>query len=614
MALAVFAGAQLGREGGGQISMVARPAFDGLEPMFGRTAPYVVDLDNQGRDAVGYLRVQAGAYQMDYPVDLPQGAKKRWTVNVPSAIYGDQPKFILSTNREGYTISPPYEPRMGPEAVIAGAITDTTGDLSFLQVTQGSDREYAGVYCKPEDAPDRSFGYATLNALVLGTGSERLPDESVRAIQQWVVAGGTLIFLGGASSPVLADPRWSAFLPVKDPVAKTMSASQLPGGGAADLGSITAMIGTAVQGATASRNDFVIRKPMGIGYSVYLAVNPFESPLNRWERRGALFRELLDAKYVGNVAGFHAVAGLTQNNDPYSGYARAYSPYGVEPSDDGNPFRTSLPTTGTILMILIGYLVVVVPLNFLLLKKLGKGEFAWFSAPVLSLAFSGVFFYTARELYSAQLSTSTKGLLVIAEEAKEGTAVGHTQMFFPRGGNYDLGFENVDAIWLEEQYYGYDGLRPQTMEDMKPVDVGQVRIASMGTPNLAFREIYSRQFSNTEGWLKFEPQGSSLRMKVTNSSPHKMSGIKVYNGELAFAAKDLEAGESTVVDLKVGGAQPARETVEAKASQLVRFGGNYVVTGFVNGYRIGPQIGAEVATESGITLVCSSNDKVRSGL
>ena len=140
MALAVVATAQLGAGaagGGPKISMAAYPAFDGLEPMFGRTAPYVIDLDNQGRDAVGYLRVKAGSYQMDYPVDLPQGAKKRWIVNVPSAVYGDPPTFVLSTNREGFSYSPPYEPRMGPEAVIAGAITDTTGYLSFLQVNRG---------------------------------------------------------------------------------------------------------------------------------------------------------------------------------------------------------------------------------------------------------------------------------------------------------------------------------------------------------------------------------------------------------------------------------------------------------------------------------------------
>ena len=76
--------------------------------------------------------------------------------------------------------------------------------------------------------------------------------------------------------------------------------------------------------------------------------------------------------------------------------------------------RATLPPASQMLMVLAIYFVVVVPVNFLVLKKLGRGEWAWFTAPIISLIFAGVLFSRAQNLYSAKMSTASAGRPMIA--------------------------------------------------------------------------------------------------------------------------------------------------------------------------------------------------------
>ena len=67
-------------------------------PLFG-LEPVTVTLANRGRDAVGALDVQAGGYEMTYPVELPSGTVKRLIAYVPAYSSFEAAQFALSTDR-----------------------------------------------------------------------------------------------------------------------------------------------------------------------------------------------------------------------------------------------------------------------------------------------------------------------------------------------------------------------------------------------------------------------------------------------------------------------------------------------------------------------------------
>src|SRR5438067_74336 len=85
---------------GQKIFMTASPLYDGLQPGQGVT-PVEVDLVNLGPDARGVVNVSVGSFNTNYPVELPQGARKR-LITYPDCgdyVYGGQIQFQLITNR-----------------------------------------------------------------------------------------------------------------------------------------------------------------------------------------------------------------------------------------------------------------------------------------------------------------------------------------------------------------------------------------------------------------------------------------------------------------------------------------------------------------------------------
>ena len=150
---------------------------------------------------------------------------------------------------------------------------------------------------------------------------------------------------------------------------------------------------------------------------------------------------------------------LAGDYNSYGSSGMVYNPRtGAYDSVTADPFNTKLPPTTKVLWILCTYFVVIIPINFLLLKKLKRGEWAWFTAPVISLSFAGAFFAAASDLYSAKLSTATQGLLVATAHTPETLFFGKSQLFFPRGGEYDLKLQNLDSLGAGQgDPYDYSG-------------------------------------------------------------------------------------------------------------------------------------------------------------
>ncbi|MES1227727.1 MAG: hypothetical protein ABUL72_03595, partial [Armatimonadota bacterium] len=476
------------------VIMGVHPLYDGLKPGYG-VVPIEVDLANTGPDAKGAVRVTAGSYTMSYPVELPQGTKKKLITYPDCGQYTSAGlDYDLFTNRGHLHQSVETGGYGGQGVIIVGEISENGGDLGFMKASMN--RQYDGfttqaAYIKPADAPDRLGGYQRLNALVLGEGAERLNDDAVAAIKTWALSGGTVVFIGGASAPILNDPRWSSLLPVQDATQKNFNGSQSL---AARYGSspqpFTAMIGKPATNATTRADGLVMEKPFGLGRSVYIAFNPFENPMLNWGSRPKFFNEILSPTVL-NQAQIVVQSVVNLGYDPYSSYSysrvRYSSGYGYPPDEGGvtsNPFRATLPQTSKVLLILTCYFIAVVPLNFIVLRKLKKGELAWGTAPLLSLAFAGVFFASAQDLYTAKLSTSTKGVLVMQQGDSQAYVIGDSQMYFPHGGRYDLKLNGVDSLVQTQPEDMYSRREQHSIyEDLDPVDVGQVQ-GTIAVPNL----------------------------------------------------------------------------------------------------------------------------------
>jgi len=627
-----------GAASGADLKLQAEPAFAGYGAANG-TFPLAVSLANSGPDARGSLHVSCGDFQMEYPVELPHGSLKR-LVTYPILEYGSEVDLDLSTNQGG--ILGRFHALFGqdPTAQSVLMIGDTQGDLEFLrpQTTSPTSKMW-DCYVKPGDAPDRPVAYSGISAVVLASGSERLGDSVVRALHVYLAGGGTIAFLGGASSPVLSDRRWVDVAPVVPKLPKSVAGSQLvtnisTRNNLDDVaGPITITDAEAVPGAIVRRENgriILARKDVGLGKTVFIAFNPIEPPFTRWAGRRALFQKVLRtddfAKAKGYLAQFTAASNFN-DDDPYSSTG-GMPPPGIYsgsmyPSRPADPFSTKLPAPAKVLWILCSYFVVIIPINFLLLKKLKRGELAWVTAPLISVGFAGAFFAAASDLYSAKLSTATQGLIVATSGSPDALFVGRSQLFFPQGGEFDLRMNDVESVFAPTQgdeYYGY-GYRSrddqQSLQDVNPIDVGHVLVSRMDVGNLSFREIAFKEIVADAKWFDVKLV-RSRKLTITNTSHSAMKQVTaIIAGARAGIVSRLGPGESATIEI------PDHLTISADDLQgspyVQRYGGEptiqysslaqisnqtkeIVVKAEVEAPVVGPHVGQVVSDRQSILL------------
>ncbi|MGV3616170.1 MAG: hypothetical protein ACO1SV_12620 [Fimbriimonas sp.] len=616
------------------ITMDVSAALEGFSPERG-TVPVAVELRNEGPDARGVLRVTGDDFQMDYPVELPRGSEKR-LITYPTLGYGGA-RYMLLTNqgRVLRAYEPPGGFTVGASSVLL--ISDNAGELAFLRSNTGANRkeQQQGLqdsYCRPGLSPTRAIGYVGLNAVALGAGAERMTDDEVAALKSWTLTGGTLIFMGGASAPVLGDPRWRDLLPVEKVQPRTLtSSSVLERLGGSPAPSVTVLSGQPIAGViTRTERDVLVtaERGFGLGRTVYLAFNPLEPPLTGWSGRRTAMMRIVRPTDVQRARTF--LQAYSQNNEDATAMPTAYTtrtvttpttttttgyhsggpPTGLTGRAPGmpdaqDPFSTTLPPAERVLKILGAYFLVVVPLNFLVLRKLKRGELAWFTAPVISLGFAGALFTSAQSLYSAKMSTATVGIVVGQQGMTDGMFVGMTQIFIPRSGVYDLkltGVENLGTPRTDTNFWESNG---EDTAQFDPVDVGEIQVPAMRANNLAFRRMNYRQRMPVGEWFSIdvEPTGNGKwRCTARNSGSYPLSAAKISVGSADHELGTLEPGQArtVTVDRPVGGADPG---ITWDVDQFLYRQNGVALVGTLDGVRPGPQLGQVVADRTKVNLV-----------
>ncbi len=282
--------------------------------------------------------------------------------------------------------------------------------------------------------------------------------------------------------------------------------------------------------------------------------------------------------------------------DPYATSSTPYSTtYGYQ---SNSPFSAKVPETGVVLGILLLYFVLEVPVNLLILRKLGKGELAWITSPVISLAFAFVFFRFSSGLYAANLSVATSGVLVQHQGDATGTFLGNTQIFFPQGGRYDLRLEGIEAVFTEDRFTGNPNQIP-AMASLGMVDDGEVRAPSAAVTNLAFREFSFVQTIPTKDLVAIKlkrTNGKVTGVEIQNRSPYRLDRTGVILNAASFSVGTLQPGESkTVTQQGYEGADLGPNLAMNQVTQS-NLGSKKdhplgAVTAIASDLRVGPQIG-----------------------
>ncbi|NJL34442.1 MAG: hypothetical protein HC893_11970 [Chloroflexaceae bacterium] len=105
-----------------------------------------------------------------------------------------------------------------------------------------------------------------------------------------------------------------------------------------------------------------------------------------------------------------------------------------------------LPPFGILLLYIVGYIMLIGPINFLVLRRRGRSELAWITIPVLVLVFVLGTYSVGVLIRGVRAQTFQLSIVQGFEGVEHGYATSFVGVFSPRREIYDLGFPEMTLV------------------------------------------------------------------------------------------------------------------------------------------------------------------------
>lgn len=364
------------------VTLTAQAGFDDSFRV-GVWYPVRVTISNDGPDLQGVLEVQhsGGSAPYQQVLDLPRGARKQ------IELYGYSNSFtrsaevrLLVADQIVTRTRLRLEPISSDTFVIGVVGSDNTllNSLSSMPVdsNNASVSDVRVLHFSPEQLPEQVSVLDGIDALVLyDVPAVHLTEPRLRALSVWLRTGGQLVVGGGALADEQSLGQLAPLLPVQVGElqanrALAALADLAPEAAPLPLASTSAFVVSLKPDAwTLDASALLSTWRVGSGLVSFVAFDL--AALRGWSSEPALWAELLVI-----LPRFMPAALLRWNNE--------------------NLIRTTLqlpelalPPIGILLVYILGYILAVGPLNFLLLRRMRRADWAWFTIPATIMLFVG---------------------------------------------------------------------------------------------------------------------------------------------------------------------------------------------------------------------------------
>lgn len=273
-------------------------------------------------------------------------------------------------------------------------------------------------------------GYDSVDVLVLPSWPEaQVSPDRVQALRDWVAMGGTLVLLGGSQTPSYAgDPLARALLPVDldgsglfsfDASGRVAVAEDgVPAAGDGRgiiLSRATPKQGTEVIAGTEDV-PLLVREGHGLGQVVFAAAD--------FQDRSAEWRELFSRGWMA----------LLPMPDTLHWSHAIHEHLGGETLVTGAAARP--PNVALIILICVVYTLLVGPVNFYVLSRRNRIQWAWLTVPVIVLVFSGLIYGIGAVTKGGTRIARETVLLTSVEGQRTFAQRSYVSLFTPSAGNF----------------------------------------------------------------------------------------------------------------------------------------------------------------------------------
>lgn len=511
-----------------------------------------VTVANDGPALAGELRVSGGAQGRTHfgvPVDLPTGSRKSLELYAQPPAFGQSIDVALVTAAGTAATQKVNFAVPDNTQLVVGVLAEKPAPIvSALRLPPSiSGTPAVIVPLTVADLPGRVEGWDPIDRLVWqDTDASQLRPDQLAAMRGWLAGGGRLTIVGGTTGAASLTGLPDDLLPYRPGVTSDISPKALQdfvGPITTSIASIPAMTGprNGVRGRVlAASGDQVIAAEVtyGSGAVTLVGVDPTGDWLARTPASDAVWNRIVPPRSVG--------VQLVTGDD-----SQLLNALNTLPS-------LALPPIGGLLILLAGYILLVGPLNYLLLRRLDRREWAWLTMPLLVVGFAVAAYLYGNTLRGGQVIINSIAIVRGAPETTVATATAYVGVFSPTRETYQL--EVPGGALLSPPISGdlttsFDGSQSAGALDIIQGDTAHVRDLAVGYGSLrAVRAEVPVTGPKVSATLRLE--GDRLKGTVTNSSTITLEKPSVVLGGTVAVLADLAPGASATVDVPVGSGSP----------------------------------------------------------
>lgn len=335
------------------------------------------------------------------------------------------------------------------------------GSYSYSRSANGKGGPCRIMYPGVDALPDASAAYDAIDVVVLGDiPLDALSDAQWTALRDWVRSGGLLVISGGPDVGRFRARQIADLLPIAPSVALP-AVSLMPvgalGRAKCDM-SLPATVGRVSPDAAVVAGSLacplMTMRMYGSGTVVFAAFDLFAPSFRAWQGQETFWSTILKRGQAPDGLGRRLVL---QAQDRYGENARWLGDVLAGLSNARPP---SLQFIGGFLLL---YIVCLVPLNYLLLRKWDRKELAWITAPVIVVVFTVGSYSVGAAYKGTELKLRYASVVETWAGHPEGWARTVLTVSSPRLARYTLSIGDPGAALNE-------------------VDLGGMAVGSMGTP------------------------------------------------------------------------------------------------------------------------------------
>jgi hypothetical protein len=307
---------------------------------------------------------------------------------------------------------------------IVGVITDTPSAFTMLNSLPPADSTDV-VLLTYENLPKNVLGLQSLDALfIANTDASNLSIDQYNAIKLWVMQGGHLI-LGGGTNWQTTLFGFDELLPLK--IKSSQTANILSGfspfGNPLDLSDIILVEGTLQLKSKILLQDnnhpLVAQRVFGAGTISLITFDPNISAFRKSENALPFYDYLLHS-----ASGSYDFVTIKDWNSAIAAVSLFQN--------------QSLPSAWFVLAGLVLYVLILGPIHFRILRRMNRPEWAWFTAPIITLILTTVMVVVIWNYRGTKLQINQLAVVHQWAGNEQAYADGMVGIFSPRRDDYQI--------------------------------------------------------------------------------------------------------------------------------------------------------------------------------